>query len=887
MSTELNVTQPVSAWNRKVSVDFQAIFSSLAKSAAKFAVGRLDEMVDDAVEVFGAVKLEDLSCEQKAWLLIQRAIHRALFDLIEGNRDLFTHQEMGEEQHAALYAELDQFEVTINRHFFERPADLALLQKIQPLFAGWLQAIGLSQQFSQNIAARLPSYFVVALNAEWRKRPQDYLCLQEQLDTPFTNATEVVAGWRNYRAWLIKQVDLPMFGETFGLKQVYVPLRAYFYDKNNHKSVVELHENIRVWLNASTIKTEIRLISGGPGTGKSSFAKMLAAELARAEKMVLLIPLHQFDLSGNLVDSIAKFVEYNEFLVENPLQPKNPNLQLFIIFDGLDEFAMQGKAALESAQQFVREVQKTVERFKQLRLQVLITGRDVVIQANQSEFREPEQILHVLPYFYESSYSYEIPNDSLEQDQRDTWWRQYGQARGKEYQGLPKELDRRQLREMTAQPLLNYLVALSYERGKVNFSQDTNLNEVYADLLSAVHERGWEKRSHEATKGLTCQQFERILEEIAVAAWHGDGRTTTIQAIATHCEQSGLRKLLDSYQKDAEQGLTKLLTAFYFRQAEQLSRDGDKTFEFTHKSFAEYLTARRIINQVAKIHTQLQQYPIDPEAGWHEEEALRRWAMLCGMTAMDRYVFEFVCSEVQLRNKESVNEWQRILSDLIGYMLRHGMPMHKLQLPTYKETCRQARNAEEALLAALNACARVTQQRSNIEWKSKTAFGEWVSRLQPQRSGGENTLTFSCFSYLKLSSCYLDLRDFYAANFKRAYLVGANLERANLRGANLERAYLEEANLGGANLMGAYLREANLEEAYLEEANLERANLVGANLVGTNLVGANLRGANLRGANLKNATIEGVRNIETADLLGANLKGTVLEDWHKEKYKQK
>lgn len=839
MSTELNVTKPVSLWNREIAIDFKVIFSSLTKAAAKFAVGRIDEMVDDAAEVFGAVKLEDLACEQRAWLLIQRAIHQALSDLIRDNRELFTHQEKGTELRAELYAQLDQFAVTIDRRFFERPEKLPLLREIQPLFIEWLQAVGLEAYSAENLAARLPSYFVFALNAEWRKRSQDYRCLQEQLDTPFTKSTEIVAGWRNYRAWLIKQVDSPMFGETFGLKQVYVPLRAYFKQKTKHdeenKVVVDLYENIETWLKSATTETAIRLITGGPGSGKSSFAKMLAAQLASVESKVLFIPLHQFDLNGDLVDSVAKFVERNEFLVENPLQPKEPNLQLFIIFDGLDEFAMQGKAALEAAQQFIRSVEKTMFQFHRLR--ILITGRDVVIQANQSEFRQPEQILHVLPYF---------------QDQRDTWWQQYGKAKGKNYQGLPKELDRKQLGEITAQPLLNYLVALSYERGEVNFSENTNLNEVYADLLNAVYQRGWEKRPHEATRGLNCQQFERILEEIAIAAWHGDGRTTTVQTIAEHCEQSGLKKLLDAYQKDAEQGLTKLLTAFYFRQAEQLSRDGDKTFEFTHKSFAEYLTARRIVKQVEKIHTQLQQYQTDPDVGWHEEEALKRWAILCGITAMDDYVFEFVCNEMRLQDKAQVSEWQQTLARLISYMLRKGMPMHKLTpLPTYKEACRQARNAEEALLVVLNACARVTQQLSDIKWETETSFGEWVSRLQPQRNGRKNTLAFRCFSYLNLENSYLSFRDFYAANFQGTNLEGASFWRANLENAILRRTRLE----------GAYLDGVNLKDA--------------------DLWGANLEGANLEGANLKR-----VRNIETANFTDADLTGTVLEEWHKQKYKK-
>ncbi len=54
-------------------------------------------------------------------------------------------------------------------------------------------------------------------------------------------------------------------------------------------------------------------------------------------------------------------------------------------------------------------------------------------------------------------------------------------------------------------------------------------------------------------------------------------------------------------------------------------------------------------------------------------------------------------------------------------MIRDGMPMHHtdLKLSTYQDMDRQARNAEEALLAMLNACARVTQKVSHIAWSDR------------------------------------------------------------------------------------------------------------------------------------------------------------------------
>ena len=181
--------------------------------------------------------------------------------------------------------------------------------------------------------------------------------------------------------------------------------------------------------------------------------------------------------------------------------------------------------------------------------------------------------------------------------------------------------------------------------------------------------------------------------------------------------------------------------------------------------------------------------------------------------------------------------------------MNDGMPMEDIKpRPKFHEEMRQARNAEEALLAVLNACARVTKTISEIKWPSRDAFGAWIARLQGQRTGSENVLALECLSFLDLQHSILFSRDLeganlYRANLSGAYLSGANLSVANLSGANLDRAELSVANLYRANLSGANL----------SDANLDRANLIDANLIGANLIGANLDRTNLDRANLINA----------------------------------
>lgn len=344
-----------------------------------------------------------------------------------------------------------------------------------------------------------------------------------------------------------------------------------------------------------------------------------------------------------------------------------------------------------------------------------------------------------------------------------------------------------------------------------------------------MHDRGYEQRRSLAPS-LTMQEFRRVLEEIALAAWHGSGRTTSVSEIEAHCEAAGLSGLLRRFEEGAKAGVTRVLTAFYFRQFGRTA-GGDPTFEFTHKSFREYLTAIRILDALELIKEEMDRRQQKPGAGWDEATALKHWAEVCGPTPMDSELWVFVRREIEGRGKEKARAWQHMLCGLISAMLRNGMPMELLSpRPSFHEESRQARNAEEALLAVLNACARTTRELSRVAWpraddgaSSRTAFGTWLKRLQGQRVDGTCVLAQTCLSYLDLSGQALHMADLFAAdlegsnleNLRMAWgnLISANLTRADLRGANLNEANLGGANLEGTNLTGALLRGANLEGA--------------------------------------------------------------------------
>lgn len=373
---------------------------------------------------------------------------------------------------------------------------------------------------------------------------------------------------------------------------------------------------------------------------------------------------------------------------------------------------------------------------------------------------------------------------------------------------MPQNLQAGELNEVTAQPLLNYLVALSYRRG-ITLDESTNINSVYEDLLKAVYDRAWARNSHPSVKDVPYDSFVRLLEEVALSVWHGAGRTTTLAEVEAHCQQSKVGALLPSFQSGVSSGVSSLLLAFYFRQKGRRD-DGSKTFEFTHKTFAEYLISLRVVRLIKLICNQMSAHDSDPDIGIDDQDALYRWLSVCGQAPLNEYLLEFIRREFVLLLPSNVNSIQKSLSLMLEAALRAGWPIQRMQKLSFLEQQSYVRNAEETLLACLNASALSTREISLIRWPEETSAGELISRIQGQRKGPSNKPVMNCLSYVNYDGQCLDMADLYRAQMDHCSFVGANLHYTIFMNANLVRSNFAGAKLEGANLSSANLTEARI-----------------------------------------------------------------------------
>ncbi len=841
--------------------------------------------------------------------LVTRSLTAGLADLIEDHLHFL---DLTEPRASAFVVD-----VAPNADILIKPEALTALHALRVHLADWLRDHGRRGDpqglyehpvRARSIADRLGPYYAAALAREYRANAADYTAIWDAVQSPVTGIEEWAQDWRRYRAWLMRQPHAPLFADSFSLHQVYQRLRAWQWEPDpeadadeepdlldaprhavhrrrrpRRKVVIDAMDAINGWLTDGERADALRVISGGPGAGKSSLAKMIAANRADLGERVLLIELHHFQLADDLETAINRFGR-SRGLRHDVLDHPDAG-PLLLIFDGLDELSIRGSAGKGAVLELVEGVTSLLRsrNHDTPRLRALLLGREVVVQGLGARFKRAGQLLTLLPYrvSQDERRKYHDPDGRLATDQRHDWWAAYGALTGRGYDALPEVLNRGRVAELTAEPLLNYLVAITLDQRRVDFADpDTALTEIYADLVQQVFERvhacgpGEDARALPGLESVEARHFHDFLQAIAVVAWHGEGRTARLSAIEARVGESLLKKM-DLLRKGSEAAISRLIAAFYFRQHAD-SDVGDPTYEFTHQSFAEYLIAREILAFLDVLHEEAEAHARNSRRGWPPDRQLTEWARLFGPSAIEPHVFDFVhdgLRRLARDDKERVQAYQTRIGDLISRVLATDFPTDALPHGPYLSTAlAHSRNAGEALLVVASACARVTDAVTPVNHPTPVAMGTWLRRLQGQRADPDNVMAMRHLSRLDLSETRLGSIDLFGADLLRADLLradlrGADLRGADLRGAGLRGAHLQEANLQEANLQEANLQEANLQEANLQEANLqdawlEEAYLLGAHLQEANLLRADLRGADLRGADLLRADLRGAHLLE-------------------------
>ncbi len=900
-------------------------------------IGAVGAGIKGLLKIPSAFEPKELSDGMKAYLLVHGGLVRAIHQLMENYASAMIEEGL---RHVDMEFQFDlpdwveKNSIELDGRFVQRPSDTELIQHFQSDFISLLVNLQMPEVTAKSVTDRLPEFYAVGIMDEWFAHPTLYGDLEKYIDHPLVGQVRKETDWLRYRARLLQTVKESVLGEPFGLKDVYVWPRGVWeervekdeerQDRNEKKigHVLNVYEELSEWVlswsaDGAGVTTgrnyaPIKVLSGEPGVGKSSFVRMFAARLMDEYPMVdekgrfapeikvLFINLFDFDLPGRLREAVGEYASEEGFF-HNPLGQDDGDDRLLIIFDGLDELHKGGAAG--KVRDFVEYLTTHSTNTSGHRVKFLLSGRIPIIQEHASRFREPAQLIEILPYWDNEwkrlvdTERWKDPKNLLKgkkAKQQHDFWKKLAPFKCKTAAELAGELDHTALHDLVRRPLLNALVTLTHCGDPLDCSAPGfNRNSIYAKLLRRVHERDYEKRRSPTTETVDYEDFTALLELVGELAWHAGERGAKRADVHKRCTvkpDRKLQKVLNQIESGRVGTSSGLMVSFFFRR----TGHDDGAVIFTHKTFGEYLAALRLVRRLDSIFNEL--------ADEGERETLEQLARLLGPQRITSTIEEFLINELELRRKTGQHDdskWQRALQDLIEHAVQNEVPVMKLEYPDPERAYRDAHAHAVHTLESLFLLHSLVVEPSGestpvvIEWEAgwkqvleRDNESAWFMRQLNTRllthvmsSGslvGESN-TIHRFIQLNLSGAVLT-----GAVLTGANLTGANLTGANLTGANLTGANLTGANLTGANLTGANLREADLIRANLREANLEGAVLTGANLTGAVLTGANLTGANLIRANLREANLEGAvltgANLTGANLTGANLTGANLRE---------
>jgi hypothetical protein len=205
LSPKLSVQKPVSVLFKPVKADFKDLFKALAKGVGHTATGKWLELGGDVVDALSALGLTTEPGEL-VYLLIRRSLTMAVFELVGDSASQLSDTAAADAD--ALVDDLDSSieaeNIRVDQKFLQRPAELPIVESFKALLSEWLKRLGIEAAAADAIAGRLPSYFVYALNQEWRRNSKSYGPLLEALNTPFTKAGDREWAWAQYSALLVE-----------------------------------------------------------------------------------------------------------------------------------------------------------------------------------------------------------------------------------------------------------------------------------------------------------------------------------------------------------------------------------------------------------------------------------------------------------------------------------------------------------------------------------------------------------------------------------------------------------------------------------------------------------------------------------------------------------
>ncbi|MBM4395697.1 MAG: pentapeptide repeat-containing protein [Deltaproteobacteria bacterium] len=660
----------------------------------------------------------------------------------------------------------------------DRATALSLLGKAQRTFVGSLtDRIGSRPGFARALAAVLPGSFAPAS----------------------------AVAWEQYRTFLREQPDLPIWGDPqgSGIRRIYV---APPFTEEAHTGRQERGRNLAVhvdpmplvldFVDAPDGAAQPVFVLGGPGVGKTSFAQMLAARLAeRHDLYPVLVRLRLVEPERPLLAEIARVLKdqgHGEVGTSLDQVPRP-----VLVLDGFDELAQATKSRLTA---FFFQVKDLLRNPGLPGTRIVLTGRDALFAPEDAAIPEGARLVTLTPF-----------SDA----QVAEWSRKWREVRGGAFdaarllargaQGV-RERDSGAtsgLGEIARQPLMLYMLARMSEEGldlAATGATDRGQTQVFRRIIDWCCKRHEDLRPDDTWKAHDMRRFLRLAGYVAMVR----GREVLhIEDLEAGIRQTGIEDPGSDRMRFLAE---KTILSFAFRTPDQ------RAWEFTHKSFGEYLAAEH----VAGTCTRLTLLDADGAFVLDDPSAAKAWIGTFGTALLPHGVEAFLVPILETAlaalRERLVRIYARIVDeDDAEEVVRTARAWG--QRPTF------VRGFALASAFAIAGLPELDGSEHRFQPEATRTGNSWDACRAVEGVGP--------FSYLDAMRVYgrLHLGGLSAVG---GFLPFVSFRGSDLKGRALSRAFLFSTDFTNADLRGTHLEQAYLSFAVLESADLRGARLEGA-----------------------------------------------------------
>lgn len=389
--------------------------------------------------------------------------------------------------------------------------------------------------------------------------------------------------WNDYTEGLKRLPDLKetMFAETFGVRRVFISPRAKYRVVGmgvESRTVENLPVLLGALLSERVPAGDLRILCGGPGSGKSTLCRMLASELAADPAMhPVFLRLRHMKEGADVVAFVQE--QLRDLGLIDRISDLRDVPNLVLILDGFDELVMASQARLRA---FFNRLQEDLATGPLRSARVVVSGRDTLFPGGDG-----------LPLG-----AHVLTLEPFDRSQIAEWgkkWRALhgnGPGCGFTPEGLlpdDEEAAATPLQHLVSWPLTLHLLARVHAKGTLRLNQDTEKAFLYRSILA---DTAWRQTMQTSGQGrfdrAELRRFMRLL------AWEMYRRETD------SLEHSEVMPLIRRFYPEATEADAAELTQVAIVNAPELTKGEETGCEFVHKSFSEYLAAEHIVETIER-----------------------------------------------------------------------------------------------------------------------------------------------------------------------------------------------------------------------------------------------------------------------------------------------